>query len=377
MIRLKPGEELTFEDVLLLPGKSQIPLENDSQIDTSTQLTKRIRLKIPIVSAPMVSVTEWQMALLMAKMGGIGIIHSFMEKEEQCLQIRRVKRFAPNFLIGVAVYDGWNDLLPHIKNLLKEKVDVVVLDTYHAFNTRTLRLIREIKKNFPEIELIVGNIATKEAAEALCSAGVDGIKVGIGPGSHCTTRLVTGCGRPQLTAIYECARVAKRFNVPVIGDGGIKFYGDIVKALAFGADTVMVGGLLAGCDQSPGEIIIKRGVKYKESWGNCTREASRWGREVKNGLYGNIKKFIKQILIGRSTPQKEEYFFEEGVGGLVEYRGDARGVIKQFIGALKRGMWYIGARNISELQKKAEFVCITSAGFQESNPHGLKIDRWR
>jgi len=375
MIRLKNQEELTFDDILLLPEKSKIPFENDYQLNTSALFTKNIHLKIPVVSAPMATVTEWEMATLMAKMGGIGIIHPFMEKIDQCFQVNKVKQISKDLLVGVTIYDGWKDLHIHIKNLLKEGVDVFVLDTYHAFNIRTLKTIREIKKMFPKLELVVGNVVTKEAVEALCRAGADAIKVGIGPGSHCTTRLVTGYGRPQLSSIWQCAQIAKKFSVPIIADGGIRYSGDLVKALAFEANTVMIGGLLAGCDQSPGKTVFNNGKMYKKSSGSCTKEVVFKKEKIINKDY--VKKFkslIRQIFVKKDVVinTEETNFFEEGVGGLVEYKGDAEKIITDLANGLKRGMWYGGANNIMELQKNAKFVKITSEGYNEAQPRGIK-----
>jgi len=372
--KLKNVKEFTFDDILLIPQYSKICLEDDyKKIDISTKLTKNINLKIPLVSSPMASVTEWEMAVLMAKMGGIGIIHSFMSKEQQLYQVRKIKQISSDLLVGVAIHDGWNDLLIHVENLTKEKVDVIVLDTYHAYNKRTLEVVKKLKKKFKKIQLIVGNVVTKEATEILCKLGVDGIKVGIGSGSHCTTRLVTGCGRPQGTVIYECSNVAKKFKVPIISDGGIRYSGDIVKAIFLGADTIMIGGLFAGCDQSPGKIFCFGGKKYKKSFGNCSKEI--FLQEKNKGLSWkeNIKKIVKNILDMKINKKEIEdfNFTEEGLSGLVEYKGNCIEIIKDLIKGLKRGMWYLGASNIRELHKKDELCFISFSSLEENFTRNL------
>ncbi len=367
--------EVSFDDVLLLPQQSKIPVEKDKQIDISTFLTKQIKLKIPIISAGMPQVTEWEMAKTLASLGGIGMIHPFMKREEQIWQVQKVK--SESLKVGAYIYDGWEkkELLGHIKKLIAAKVDVVCIDTYHAFNYRTLKTINLIKRTFPSLPVIAGNVATKSAVRALAKAGADAIKVGIGPGSHCTTRIVTGFGRPQLSAIAECSKTANKYKIPIIADGGIKNSGDIVKALAFGASTVMIGGLLAGCDEAPGKVVWKKGRKYKKSWGSCTRKAiSNEKESLKDNLKRiafSVKNILKNSLLeGRRENEDDSRnnFFEEGVGGLVPYKGKAETVISQLAKGVKRGLWYGGARNIKELQQKKQYVVISSLTFSENLP---------
>ncbi|MFN4212830.1 MAG: guanosine monophosphate reductase [Microgenomates group bacterium] len=360
-------EELTFDDILLLPGKSKIPLEDDYKIDISTWLTKRTKIKIPIISAGMVSVTEWEMAEVLARNGGIGAIHSFLTREEQIRQVKKVKK--NNLLVAACVYEGWSDLFNHIKKLYEAKLDVLVIESYHAYNSKLFNIVREIKKRFSKLDIIVGNVVTKEATEYLCKAGADAIKVGIGSGSHCTTRIVTGFGRPQLSAIFECYKIAKKFGVPIIADGGIRSTGDIIKALIFGANAVMIGGLLAGYKQSPGKLIIKKGIKYKESFGSCTLNAVNKNTEFKISRIIKIKNFLKNFLLNKREI-KEEFndFLEEGVGGLIKYKGDVTFLIKDIVKSIKRGLWYAGAMNIKELQKKSNFVIVSTSTIKENLP---------
>mgnify|MGYP000331683725 CR=1 FL=1 len=379
-IKISSEIEVTFDDILLIPQYSEISFEDiDKKIDISSKLTKTINIKIPIVSSPMASVTELDMALLMAEMGGIGIIHSFMDKNRQIYQIRKFKQIYPNLLVGAAVYDGLTDLFSHVENLIKEKADVIVLDTYHAYNKRTLEVVKRLKNKFGNnIQLIVGNVVTKEATKTLCKFGADGIKVGIGPGSHCTTRLVTGCGRPQITSIYECAIAAKKFKVPIMADGGINFSGDIVKALFFGANTVMLGGLLAGCDQSPGEIIYLGEKKYKKTFGNCSKELFLKQKKDNGGWFKNFKRNIKNIffrnLIKNEIKEINYNFIAEGVSGLIEYKGDGREIIKNIVGGLKRGFWYLGVSNINQLHnKKKDFCLVSFSTLKENAPRNLKL----
>ena len=474
-------EALTFDDVLLVPAKSDIL---PKEVDVSTQLTPNIRLNIPIVSAAMDTVTESRTAISLAREGGIGIIHRNMPIERQALEVESVKksesgmivdpvtvepeqkvydvlnimkryrisgvpvvkgkklvgiitnrdlRFETNYERPVSevmtkenlitappgitleqakhvlhkyriekllVVDEKNNLkgLITIKDIMKLKkypnackdklgrlrvgaaigvgsdweerlsalidadVDVVVIDVAHGHSKRVLDTLMEIKRNFPEIEVIVGNIATADAAIDLIEAGASALKVGVGPGSICTTRVIAGVGVPQITAIMEVSKVVRRYNVPIIADGGIKFSGDITKAIAAGADSVMIGSLFAGTEESPGETILYQGRTYK-----LYRGMGSLGAMVS----GVQDRYMQSLEETRFT--STDKLVPEGIEGRVPYRGPLSGIVYQLIGGLKAGMGYLGCRNIKELKEKAKFVKITQAGLRESHVHDVII----
>ena len=473
-------EALTFDDVLLVPGYSEVL---PHQTDVSTRLTRGIRLNIPLVSAAMDTVTEAELAKAIAREGGIGIIHKNLSPKEQAYQVSLVKRaengviedpitikpdttvreadrimgeykigglpvvdedcrllgiltnrdirFATDMdmtagdlmtpreklivakpgitleeakkilhehrieklplvddrgclvglitikdvnaviehpqaardskgrlIVGAAVGTG-KDTMERVELLIKAGVDVIVVDTAHGHSKRVLDTIRAIKGAWPNVQLMGGNVATAEGTEDLIKAGVDGVKVGIGPGSICTTRIVAGVGVPQLTAIMDAVSVARKYDVPVIADGGIRYSGDIVKALAAGAESVMLGSLFAGTEESPGETILYHGRKYKSYRGM--------------GSLGAMKKGSAD----RYFQDKEEQgkFVPEGVEGMVPYKGYVKDVVHQLVGGLRSGMGYVGAATIKELQQKAQFVKITSASMKESHPHDIFITK--
>ncbi len=472
-------EYLTFDDVLLVPSYSDV-LPKD--VDISTQLTKEIRLNIPLVSAAMDTVTEARTAIAMAQEGGIGIIHRNLSIADQATEVDKVKKSESGMilhpitmhpdqkiyealevmktyrisgvpitkegkLVGILtnrdlrfekrlderistvmtkdnlitapvgttleqakeilhknriekllVVDEHNNLkgLITIKDiekmrkypnsckdshgrlrvgaaigpgkdrekrteaLLRAGLDVLVIDTAHGHTKDVLEAIRDTKKNFPNCQLIGGNIATKEAMIDLIKAGVDGVKVGVGPGSICTTRIVAGVGVPQLSAIMDVREVSKKYGVPLIADGGIKFSGDITKALAAGAHSVMIGNLFAGTDESPGEIVLYQGRSYKVYRGMGSLEAMKEGSKDRY-MQGDVESEAKLV--------------PEGIEGRVPYRGALSFCIHQLIGGLKAGMGYIGARNIEELQKKGRFIRITSSGLKESHVHDVIITK--
>ena len=466
----------TFDDVLLVPNKSEVlPRE----VKLNTNLTKSIKLNIPIMSAGMDTVTESKMAIAIAREGGIGIIHKNMSIEAQALEVDRVKRQEngvitdpfylspentieeaqqlmsryrisgvpvtsneklvgiitnrdivfetdytkkisevmtkeglvtapenttieeakellkkhkieklplvdkdnnlkglitikdiekaikfPNaakdsqgrLLCGAAV-GVTGDMMERIEALVKAAVDVVVVDTAHGHSKGVLDAVRKIKEAYPKLQVIAGNIATAEAAKDLIEAGADCIKVGIGPGSICTTRVVAGVGVPQLTAIMDCAEVAKEYGVPVIADGGIKYSGDIVKALAAGASVVMMGSMFAGCEEAPGEIEIYQGRSYKVYRGMGSIGAMNCGSKDRYFQEGN-KKLVP-----------------EGVEGRVPFRGAVSDTIYQLLGGLRSGMGYLGAENLKVLAETATFVVQSSAGLRESHPHDIVITK--
>jgi len=471
-------EGLTYEDVLLVPQYSDIlPRE----VNISSQLTRKIKLNIPIISAAMDTVTESAMAIAMAQEGGIGIIHKNMTIEEQAGEVRKVKRsesgmihdpitlletallkeafkvmkenkiggipvvdkemklkgiltnrdlrFQKNLelpvtevmtktnlitgnvntnlekaeeilvkhkieklplvdknnkLIGLITYKDITkvkshpyackdtlgrlrvgaavgitaDTLHRVKALYENGVDVVVLDTAHGHSKGVVEMLKKIKKEFSKLEVIVGNIATGEAAKDLIKAGADAVKVGIGPGSICTTRVIAGVGFPQFSAVYEVAQAIKGLGVPVIADGGISFTGDIPKAIAAGASSIMAGSLFAGVEESPGEAIIYEGRKYKTYRGMGSVEAMQQGS--KDRYFQDAEDDIQKLV-------------PEGIVGRVAFKGKLSEVIYQFVGGLRAGMGYCGAKDIPTLQKKAKFVKITQSGIRESHPHNVSI----
>ena len=465
---------LTFEDVLLVPKYSEIL---PKEVDVKTKLTKNITLNIPLISAAMDTVTEHRAAIMMARLGGIGIIHKNMDVESQVREIRRVKKSESGIIIdpvsiladatlkealvimseyrisGVPVIDHDNKLIGILTNrdlrfendyskkvealmtkmplitvkkgttlddaeaifrtnkveklpvvdddnrlaglitikdlkkrqeypnankdafgrlrvgaaigvgqldraraLVEAGVDVLVLDSAHGHSKGIIDTVKMIKKEL-EVDIIAGNIATSEAALALVEAGVDGIKVGIGPGSICTTRIVSGVGVPQISAIEECSDVGRKYGVPVIADGGIKYSGDFAKALAVGAQSVMIGSLLAGTDESPGEVITYQGRQYKTYRGM--------------GSIGAMTKGSSDRYFQEGTASDK--LVPEGIEGRVPHSGSIKDVIFQLIGGLRSSMGYVGARDILDYQEKAEFVEITSAGLKESHVHDVII----
>ncbi|GAB4107858.1 IMP dehydrogenase [Echinicola sediminis] len=473
-------EALTYDDVLLVPGYSEV-LPRDT--NTSTQLTKKIRLNIPLVSAAMDTVTEAELAIAIALQGGLGFIHKNMSIEQQAAQVRKVKRSQSGMILdpitlqvdakvkdaeeimreyhigGIPVVDSDKKLkgiitnrdlrfikdqhrpvkeimtsenlvtakagitleqaeevlqehkiekLPIIdednrltglityKDILKRKdkpnackdeygrlrvgaavgvtadivdrvqalkdagVDVVSIDTAHGHSKGVIDTCRKIKETFPDLEVIVGNIATPEAAKALAEAGADAVKVGVGPGSICTTRVIAGVGVPQLSAVFECAKALEGTGVPIIADGGIRYSGDVVKAVAAGASSIMIGSLLAGTEEAPGEMIIYQGRKFKTYRGMGSLEAMESGSKDRyfQDAEDNIKKLVPEGIVGR-----------------VAFKGLVAEVLYQLVGGLQAGMGYCGTSSIEDLQKNGKFVKITAAGVHESHPHDISITR--
>jgi len=339
---------LTFDDVLLEPRESNVSRE---EITLETNLTKKIKLQIPILSAAMDTVSGEEMAIAMGKLGGMAVIHRNCSIEEQVKIVTAVKKH--NVLVGAAV--GPNDL-ERAKALDQVGVDAIFVDTAHAHNMKSVQGAKEIKKNI-KAELIVGNIATKEATLELVKFA-DGIKVGIGPGSICTTRVVAGVGVPQLTAVMNVFEIAKKYNVPIIADGGIKFSGDAVKALAAGASSIMLGSMLAGTKESPGEIITIDGREFKEYRGMGSLA-------VMKGNQSSDRYFQKD----------SKTYIPEGVEATIAYKGPVADIIEQISGGIKSGMGYIGAKDIKSMPKHAHFVQITHAGLIESHPHSITISK--
>ena len=346
---------LTYDDVLLLPDASHVV---PSEVETTTRLTRTIELKIPILSSAMDTVTEASMAIALAKAGGLGIIHRNLPVSEQVENVLAAKKHG---MVGAAVGVG-DDGFERASALIEAGVDVVVVDTAHGHHRAVLDSIARIKKNFPNIQIIGGNIATRAGAQALINAGADAVKVGVGPGSICTTRVVAGVGVPQVTAIMEAHKACYSAGIPLIADGGLQYSGDIAKAIVAGADTVMLGSLLAGCDESPGELIEINGRKFKGYRGMGSLGAMQSRGEQKS--YSKDRYMQDDVLA-------EDKLVPEGIEGKVAYRGPVSKVIHQLVGGLRSGMGYAGAATIAELQERGQLIQITAAGLQESHPHDV------
>ncbi len=360
---------LTFDDVLLRPGFSNF---DRSQIDLSCQLTRNLTLKTPVVAAPMDTVCESRLAIAVAKEGGIGIIHRNLSIADQVKEVRTVKK--GGFLIGAAVgsSQGYQD---RVKQLVAAKVDVIVVDSAHGHAIKVIDAVKYIKKNY-KVDVIAGNVATTEGAKALVDAGADGLRVGMGPGAICTTRIISGMGVPQFTALLETATVGRAHGVPVIADGGIRYSGDITKALAAGASSVMLGRLLAATQEAPGVIhrlkahevpdrfksILDGSEDYcfKEYRGMGSQAAMQRGIAVASEDEFHGKSFTGDVLIA------------EGVEGLVPCTGTVKQAVDQFIGGVTSGMYYIGAKTIAEAWD-AKFHRISQASLGESHPHDLFV----
>ena len=362
---------LTFDDVLLIPAESHV-LPNE--VDLSTKLADNLQLHIPLISAGMDTVTEGAMGIAMALQGGLGVIHKNMSIQAQASEVANVKSVvvpasatkaavdADNHLLVAAAVGVTSDTFERAEAVLEAGADAIVIDTAHGHSAGVLRKIKEIRDHFPKQTLIAGNVATGDATRALFDAGVDVVKVGIGPGSICTTRIVAGVGVPQITAIYDAASAAREYNKPIIADGGIKYSGDVVKALAAGGNAVMLGSMLSGTTEAPGQLFEVAGKKYKayRGMGSVGAMAQAHGSSDRY-FQGGVNEANKLV--------------PEGIEARVEYKGDVSDVIFQIDGGLRSGMGYCGAANIPELIEKAQFVQITNAGLRESHPHDVQITK--
>lgn len=362
---------LTFDDVLLIPAESHV-LPNE--VDLSTQLADNLKLHIPLISAGMDTVTEGPMAIAMALQGGLGVVHKNMSIQAQASEVANVKSVVvpasaikaavddQNRLLCAAAVGVTSDTFERAEALLKAGADAIVIDTAHGHSAGVLRKIKEIRDHFPDVTLIAGNVATGEATAALFDAGVDVVKVGIGPGSICTTRVVAGVGVPQITAIYDAASVAHEYGKPIIADGGIKYSGDVVKALAAGGNAVMLGSMLSGTTEAPGEVFEDHGKKYKayRGMGSVGAMAQAHGSSDRY-FQGGVNEANKLV--------------PEGIEARVEYKGDVSDIVFQIDGGLRSGMGYVGAPDIPTLIDKAQFVQITNAGLRESHPHDVQITK--
>lgn len=341
---------LAYEDVLLVPRRST--LRTRKQASLATMLSREIQLDIPIIAANMDTVCESDMAKALAQLGGIGIIHRFLPVDVHAQEVAKVKQTDDNLLVGAAVGADEDDRRLRAKSCAEAGADVLVFDIAHGHSEHAIDAVKELKNDYPKIQVIAGNVATADGAHDLAAAGADAIKVGVGPGGVCTTRLVAGVGVPQLTAVMDVS--AAKTGVPVIADGGIRTSGDIAKALAAGADSVMVGSLFAGTKESPGEVessphgLVKR-VRGMASYEASVRRAERHGLEF-----------------------DEEYFEHrapEGVESSVPYRGEVGRLIGQLMGGVKSAMSYLDADRLTTFRDNAEFVRVTPAGVKESYPH--------
>lgn len=360
-------EGLTFDDLLLLPNYTNFPRE---QANLETALHPTLKLKLPIISSPMDTVTEAAMAIAMSASGGLGVIHRNLQVEKQKKMIEDVKRSAVKdkqsasvdgkgrYLVGAAVGAG-ADLEERVKALVDAGVDLIVVDSGHGHSQYIMDAVTFIKKRYKnKVVVMAGNVATYDGAKAMIKAGADILRVGVGPGSICTTRVVTGMGVPQVTALMEVARAVKGTKVTFVADGGIRQMGDMAKALATGASAVMLGSMLAGHTQSPGDEVDRNGKRYKRYRGMGSIGAMQKGGAER---YGQSMKTEAKKLIA------------EGVEGLVPFKGDVVDFLYQSAGALRSSFYYLGSRSMKDFHAKAKFVRITQASLQESHPHTVSI----
>jgi IMP dehydrogenase len=352
-------EYLTYDDVLLLPNYSEV---TPSKTNIEASLTAKIKLGIPVVASPMDTVCEARMAIKIAQLGGYGIIHRNLSIKEEVAQLKKCQKAGVG--AGVAVGIG-SDFEDRVKALAEAGAKEICIDSAHGHTKHVIDVIKYIKDKYTQVEVIAGNVATYDGAKDLFEAGADAVKVGMGPGSICTTRVMSGMGVPQLSAVVEGVRAARDCSKSmgqekhIIADGGIRTSGDIVKALAAGASSVMLGSLLAGTDEAPGEVIQIKGKMYKSYRGMGSIAAMKKGSAARYG---------QKWEEGKSKSKK---LVPEGVEGLVPHRGSLEDHLYQLIGGLKSGMGYLGAANLKELDEKAYFIKISKAAWVESKPHSI------
>ena len=365
-------EYLTYDDVLILPGYAGF---SRADISLTTQLTSSITLKAPLVSAPMDTVTESRLAIALGKSGGIGIIHRNLTVSGQADEVAKVKK--ARCIVGAAVGTS-SGYEARVSSIVSAGVDIVLVDSAHGYAKSVIDAVMFIKKTYPSMQIMAGNVATVDGAKALIEAGADSLRVGMGPGAICTTRIVSGMGVPQLTAVMEITKAVKGSHVSIVADGGIKYSGDMVKALAAGANAVMMGSFFASCQESPGDVvelsanqvparfksIIKDGIssyKFKSYRGMGSVGAMKHGAQIKSEDEYHGKSYSDRVLVA------------EGVEGLVPVKGSVKDIVDQAIGGIKSGMYYIGVKTIDELQKTAQFIKITQASLVESHPHDILV----
>lgn len=367
MAKILEKDALTFDDVLLVPQYSEI---TPDMADVSTKLTNTFKMNVPFLSAAMDTVSEHKLVTALALAGGLGVIHKNMSIADQAKEVEMVKNYEfdneknkrvlidkkGRLCVGAAI-GVTADMMDRVHALMDTGVDVFVLDSAHGDSKNIINAIKNLRLEYPSMELIAGNVATYEGALDLMKAGASAVKVGMGPGSICTTRIIAGIGVPQLQAVMDCARASKEMNVPIIADGGIKYSGDVVKALAAGANTVMLGGLFATCEEAPGDIYESNGKKYRTYRGMGSIEAMAKGSTDRYFQTGH-KKFVA-----------------EGVQGIVEVKTTVEELVFQLIGGLKAGMGYCGSKDIPTLQEKGTFIKITNNALLESHPHDISIDK--
>ena len=343
-------DSFTFDDVTLVPQYSSVL---PSETITAIKLSNNLNLQIPLMSSAMDTVTESKMAIAISKLGGMGVVHRNLSIERQVMEIKKVKK--SKCLVGAAIGVSPGDF-ERAEELSRVKTDLIVIDTAHGHTQKVLNMIRKIKKKLKNSTLCAGNIATSKAAKFLADSGVDIVKVGIGPGSICTTRLVAGIGVPQLSAVLDVKKALKKYKTKIISDGGIKFSGDLAKAIAAGADAIMIGSLFSGTIESPGKIIRHKGKLYKNFRGMGSVGAMAVGSADR--YYQKKSKDVSKYV-------------PEGVEGMVKFKGSVKKIIYNLVGGLKSSMGYLGAKTIKDLQKKGEFTKITKAGFYESMVHNV------
>ncbi len=368
------SEGLTFDDVLLVPGYSDFKRE---EITLKTTLAPNITLDTPLTSSPMDTVTESDLAIALAQSGGMGFIHRNLSANDQAEEVAKVKR--EKCLVGAAigVSKGYE---PRIEALVAAGVDMILLDSAHGFTSFMRDVLVAIKKQYSKLPVMTGNIATYDAAKMFVEAGADSLRVGMGPGAICTTRIVSGMGVPQITAIMEVARATQGTNVSVIADGGVKYSGDMIKALAAGAHGVMMGSYFASCEQAPGEVFALHAdqipsrfksvidakqpdklYKFKSYRGMGSIGAMQHGAKIKSEDEYHGKSYGDRVLVA------------EGVEGLVPVKGSVQSMVDQAVGGIKSGMYYVGVKTIQELQEKGRFIQITQASLTESHPHDILV----
>ena len=369
---------ITFDDVLLIPGYSDFKRQD---ISLKTNLTKNITLDIPLVSAPMDTVTEADLAIALAKEGGIGIIHRNLTVSAQADEVAKVvealRAMPVHKYVGAAIGASAGSM-DRAAALVKAGVNVIVIDSAHGYADYVIDMIKKIKEQFPNLDVIGGNVATYDGARALIDAGVDGLRVGMGPGAICTTRIISGMGVPQVTAIMETAQAGKEAGVPIIADGGIKYSGDMVKAFAAGASTVMMGSMFASCEEAPGAQVElpleqvpsrfknilkqdKQTYTFKSYRGMGSVGAMQEGTKIKSEDEFHGKSYSDRVLVA------------EGVEGLVPVNGSVKSVVDQAVGGIRSGMYYVGTKTIAQLQEEGIFTQITHASLTESHPHDIFI----